>query len=501
MEHFDVVIVGAGLSGIGAAVHLRLQCSAKTFVLLEARDAIGGTWDLFRYPGVRSDSDMHTLGYRFKPWLDAKAIADGPAILEYVKEAAHEHGIDNHIRYRHRVKKAVWSGERAAWSIEAERGSSSETAACTCNFVLMCAGYYNYRQGFTPEFPGRERFNGPIIHPQEWDEKLDYAGKRVIVIGSGATAMTLVPALAKTANHVVLLQRSPTYVVSRPDQDRIANFLRQVLPTRWAYAITRWKNVAFQQRVYRRTRTDPEFVKKRLLGMVRDELGPDYDIATHFTPRYNPWDQRLCLIPNSDLFEALRAGRASMVTDQIDAFTEKGIRLKSGRELEADILVTATGLNLAILGEAQFWVNGKLVDLSQTWSYKGLMYSDVPNLVATFGYINASWTLRADLTSQYACRLLNHMVARGAKQVTPRLRPGDANMQQRPWIDGFSSGYLRRAMYRFPRQGDREPWVNPQNYRSDKAMIRCGAIEDGVLQFTSPLAARSGDPVAAQLPA
>jgi len=501
MEHFDVVIVGAGLSGIGAAVHLRLQCPAKTFVLLEARDTIGGTWDLFRYPGVRSDSDMHTLGYRFKPWLDAKAIADGPAILEYVKEAAREHGIDSHIRYRHRVKKAAWSSEKAAWRIEVERGGPSETAAFTCNFILMCAGYYSYRQGFTPEFPGRERFNGPIIHPQEWDEKLDYAGKRVIVIGSGATAMTLVPALAKTAGHVVLLQRSPTYVVSRPDQDRIANFLRKVLPTRWAYAITRWKNVAFQQRVYRRTRTDPGFVKKRLLGMVRDELGPDYDIATHFTPRYNPWDQRLCLIPNSDLFEALRTGRASMVTDQIDAFTEKGIRLKSGRELEADILVSATGLNLAILGEAQFWVDGKPVDFSQTWSYKGLMYSDVPNLVATFGYINASWTLRADLTSEYACRLLNHMVARGAKQVTPRLQPGDANMQQRPWIDGFSSGYVRREMHRFPRQGDREPWVNPQNYRSDKAMIRREAIEDGVLQFTSPQAARSGDPAAAQLAA
>jgi monooxygenase len=488
MEHFDVVIVGAGLSGIGAAVHLRQQCPGKTFTLLEARDSIGGTWDLFRYPGVRSDSDMHTLGYRFKPWLDAKAIADGPAILEYVKEAAREHGIDRHIRYRHRVKKAAWSSERAAWTIEAERVGSAESVAITCNFILMCAGYYSYRQGHTPEFAGRERFKGPVVHPQQWDERLDFAGKRVVVIGSGATAMTLVPALAKTAGHVVLLQRSPTYVVSRPDRDAIANFLRKVLPERWAYAITRWKNVDFQQRVYRRTRTDPEFVKKRLLDMVRKELGPDFDIDTHFTPRYNPWDQRLCLIPNSDLFEALRTGRASIVTNHIDTFTETGVRLQSGEELQADIIVTATGLNLAILGEAQVCVDGETVDFARKWSYKGLMYSDVPNLVATFGYINASWTLRADLTAEYACRLLNHMDARGARQVTPRLRSEDAKMVARPWIDGFSSGYVQRAMHRFPRQGDREPWINPQNYRSDKAMIRSGAIEDGALQFEAPRA-------------
>src|SRR5436190_2997550 len=371
MEHFDVVIVGAGLSGIGAAVHLRQHCPAKTFVLLEARDTIGGTWDLFRYPGVRSDSDMHTLGYSFKPWLDAKAIADGPAILDYVKDAAREHGIDRHIRYRHKVRKAAWSSEKAAWTIECER-ASGETVAFTCNFMLMCAGYYSYREGFTPEFPGRERFKGPIVHPQKWDEKLDFAGKRVVVIGSGATAMTLVPALAKTAAHVVLLQRSPTYVVSRPERDAIANFLRKVLPERWAYAITRWKNDDYQQRVYRKTRTDPEFVKNRLHRMVREALGPDYDIEKHFTPRDNPWDQRLCLIPNADLFEALKSGRASMVTDQIDTFTEKGIHLQSGTELEADILVTATGLNLAILGEAEFSVDGHAIDLSKAWSYKGL---------------------------------------------------------------------------------------------------------------------------------
>jgi len=486
MEHFDVVIVGAGLSGIGAGVHLRRKCPGKSFVLLEARDTIGGTWDLFRYPGVRSDSDMHTLGYGFKPWRAAKAIADGPAILEYVKEAAREHGIDRRIRYRHRLKKADWSGEHSAWTLEIERADSGETVRMTCNFLYMCAGYYSYRAGYTPEFAGRERFKGPIVHPQAWDEKLDFAGKRIVVIGSGATSMTLVPALARTAARVVLLQRSPTYVVSRPDRDEIANFLRKVLPERWAYAITRWKNVDFQQRVYRRTRTDPEFVKKRLLDMVRAELGPAYDVDTHFTPRYNPWDQRLCLIPNSDLFDAIRSGKASVVTGVIDRFTEKGIRLESGDELEADIIVTATGLNLALLGEAQIRMAGEPVDLSAKWTYKGLMYSDVPNLVATFGYINASWTLRADLTAEYVCRLLKHMEKRGASQVTPRLRPGDAGMPARPWIDSFSSGYVRRAMQHFPKQGDREPWMNPQNYKLDRAMIRNGALEDGVLQFTTP---------------
>ncbi|MGH8674792.1 MAG: flavin-containing monooxygenase, partial [Burkholderiales bacterium] len=352
---------------------------------------------------------------------------------------------------------------------------------------------YSYRQGHTPEFAGRERFKGPIVHPQQWDETLDFAGKRVVVIGSGATAMTLVPALAKTAGHVVLLQRSPTYVVSRPDRDAIANFLRKVLPERWAYAITRWKNVDFQQRVYRRTRTHPHLVKKRLLDMVRDELGPDFDIETHFTPQYNPWDQRLCLIPNSDLFEALRCGRASVVTSHVDRFTEKGVLLQSGKELEADILITATGLTLAMLGEAQVSVDGEPVDFAKAWTYKGLMYSDVPNLVATFGYINASWTLRADLTAEYACRLINRMDERRAKQVTPRLRSSDANMKARPWIDGFSSGYVRRAMHQFPRQGDREPWINPQNYQRDRAMIRRAALEDGVLQFTNP-APRAAQP-------
>ena len=482
-EHHDVVIVGAGLSGIGAAVHLHRKCPGKRYVILEGRPSMGGTWDLFRYPGIRSDSDMHTLGYNFKPWRDAKAIADGPAILGYVKETAAENDVDRHIRYGLRATKASWSTDDAAWTVEAERAETGETVRFTCNFLLMCAGYYSYKEGHTPEFEGQEHFRGTIIHPQQWPEDLDYRGKKVVVIGSGATAMTLVPAMAKDVGHIVMLQRSPTYVVSRPDKDVIANALRRILPEHWAYAITRWKNVALQQFLYSRTRTHPEQVKEKLLDMVRKELGPDYDVETHFTPRYNPWDQRLCLVPNSDLFEAIRSGKASVVTDQIERFTETGVALRSGQHLDADIVVTATGLNLVVLGEMQFAVDGEAVDFAQTWTYKGMMYSDVPNLVSTFGYINASWTLRADLTAEYVCRLINRMDELGVRQVTPRLRDSDLDMPARPWIDGFSSGYMQRMMHRFPRQGDREPWINPQNYSRDKKMIRSGTLEDGALIF------------------
>ncbi|HEY8515439.1 MAG TPA: NAD(P)/FAD-dependent oxidoreductase [Candidatus Binatia bacterium] len=487
-EHFDVLIVGAGLSGVGAGVHLKQRCPGKSYVILEGRDSMGGTWDLFRYPGIRSDSDMHTLGYRFKPWREAKAIADGPSILKYVKETAAEYGVDRHIRYRHLAKRASWSSSDATWTVEAERKDTGETVTFTCNFLYMCSGYYSYREGYTPEFKGVEDFKGTIVHPQKWPEDLDYRGKRVIVIGSGATAMTLVPSMAKDVEHIVMLQRSPTYVISRPDQDVIANALRKVLPSNWAYAITRWKNVALQQLLYRRTRTHPEKVKKKLLDMVRKELPPGFDVEKHFTPRYNPWDQRLCLVPNSDLFEAIRSGKASVVTDTIDRFTEKGIRLNSGTELEADIIVTATGLNLVMLGEMEFEVDGALVDFAQTWSYKGMMYSDVPNLVSTFGYINASWTLRADLIAEYVCRLLNHMDKTGTRRVTPRLRPSDADMAPRPWIDDFSANYMQRAMHLFPKQGDREPWINAQNYARDKKMIRYGELEDGVLWFERPAA-------------
>jgi monooxygenase len=483
-EHFDVLIIGAGLSGIGAGVHLHERCPGKSYAILEGRDSMGGTWDLFRYPGIRSDSDMHTLGYRFKPWRAAKAIADGPAILEYVEETAAEYGVDRHIRYGHLATTATWSSQDAAWTVEATRKDSGEVARFTCNFLFMCSGYYSYRQGYTPELADVDRFRGTIVHPQKWPEDLDYRGKRVLVIGSGATAMTLVPAMAKDAGHVVMLQRSPTYVVSRPDEDVIANALRKLLPADWAYAITRWKNVGLQQLLYRRTRTHPEKVKKKLLDMVRKELGPSYDVEKHFTPRYSPWDQRLCLVPNSDLFAAIRSGKASVVTDHIERFTEQGVLLKSGQELEADIVVTATGLNLVVLGEMRFAVDGTPVDFAETWSYKGMMYSDVPNLVCTFGYINASWTLRADLTSEYVCRLLNHMDRVGARQATPRLRPTDRDMPARPWIDDFSAGYMQRVMHLFPRQGDREPWINPQNYARDRKMFRKSPIDDGVMRFT-----------------
>ncbi|HEX4181020.1 MAG TPA: NAD(P)/FAD-dependent oxidoreductase [Caulobacteraceae bacterium] len=492
MEHFDVLIVGAGLSGVGAAVHLGRHCPGKRYAILEGRAAMGGTWDLFRYPGVRSDSDMHTLGYGFKPWTAAKAIADGPSILSYVHETAAEYGVDRHIRYNHLAKAASWSTKDAAWTVEAERADTGETVRFTCNVLLMCQGYYSYRQGFSPDFEGADQFKGRIVHPQQWPEDLDHAGKTVVVIGSGATAVTLVPAMAETAGHVTMLQRSPTYVVSRPAEDRIANRLRAVLPSGWAYAVTRWKNTSLQQMMYHRIRAAPEKAKAMIIDRVRRALGPDYDVETHFTPRYNPWDQRLCLVPDADLFKAIRSGKAEVVTGQIERFTETGIKLRSGRELKADIIVTATGLNLVVLGDMTFSVDGAPVDFAKTWTYKGMMYSDVPNLVSTFGYINASWTLRADLTAEYACRLVNHLDAVGARQVTPRLREADRHMSARPWIENFSSGYMRRMMHLFPKQGDHDPWTNPQDYGRDKKMIRQGALEDGALIFDN----RHGETVA-----
>lgn len=485
-EHFDVVIVGAGLSGVGAARHLQLHCPGKRFVLLEGRGAIGGTWDLFRYPGIRSDSDMYTLGYNFKPWREAKAIADGPSILNYIEETAAENGIDRHIRLNHKVVKVSWSTTAAAWTVDIERTDRGERQQVTCNFLMVCAGYYSYRHGHTPEFPGRERFRGEIVHPQDWPQDLDYRGKRVVVIGSGATAMTLVPSLARDAAHVVMLQRSPTYVVARPDRDAIANFLRRILPATWAYAVTRWKNVRLQQFFYRRARVRPAQVRKFLLAQVRAALGPDFDVRKHFHPKYNPWDERVCLVPNGDLFEVIRSGKASVATDEIESFTESGIRLRSGQVLEADIIVTATGLELVVGGEAEIEVDGKAVNFAETWSYKGMMYTGIPNLAAAFGYINASWTLRADLICEFVCRLLNRMDETGTRIVEARLRPEDANMQARPWIEGFTPGYMQRAMHLFPKQGDREPWINPQNYSKDKKMFRHGTLDDGALVFRNP---------------
>ena len=488
-EHFDVLIVGAGLSGIGAAVHLQTNCPGRTYAILEGRAATGGTWDLFRYPGIRSDSDMYTLGYAFKPWTEAKAIADGPSILRYVRDTARDHGIDKHIRFDSKVVGASWSTRDAAWTVEI---AGEHPATLTCNFLFLCGGYYDYDQGYTPDFPGAERFKGRTVHPQHWPENLDYAGKRVVVIGSGATAVTLVPEMAKTAAKVTMLQRSPTYVVSRPAEDAFANALRKRLPAKLAYMLIRWRNVLMGMYFFNYTRKKPQVVKDRLIGMVRDQLGPDYDVATHFTPRYNPWDQRLCLVPDADLFEAIKTGRAEVVTDQIDTFTETGILLKSGQTLEADIIVTATGLNLKPMNGVALTVDGETIEPGKVFSYKGMMYSGVPNLATSFGYTNASWTLKCDLTCGYVCRLLNHMQKTGLRQCTPRL--ADANMAEQPWLD-FSSGYVQRSIGAFPKQGTKAPWKLHQNYALDLMNLKYSAIDDGAMVFSNPVPAR--EPVAA----
>ncbi|WP_421737057.1 flavin-containing monooxygenase [Caulobacter sp.] len=477
-QHFDVLIVGAGLSGIGAGYHLQANCPGKTYAILEGRAAIGGTWDLFRYPGIRSDSDMYTLGYSFKPWRQAKAIADGPSILNYVRETAAEHGIDRHIRYGHHVKRASWSSDTATWTVEAEH--VGKIVSLTCNFLYMCAGYYDYAAGYTPDFAGVETFKGRIVHPQHWPADLDYAGKKVVVIGSGATAVTLVPEMAKTASHVTMLQRSPTYVVSRPAEDGVANWLRAKLPAMTAYGITRWKNVLMQMLFFNIARKKPEKTKAQLIELVRGHLGPDYDVETHFTPSYNPWDQRLCLVPDADLFDALKSGSASVVTDHIDTFTPTGLKLKSGQTLEADVVVTATGLQMQLLSGMEIVVDGKVADLSKSMSYKGMMFSDVPNLASAFGYTNASWTLKADLTSEYVCKLLNHMDRNGLAFCVPRL--DESGMEVEPWLD-FSSGYVQRAMAKFPKQGKKKPWKAYQNYALDLMALKLGRVDDGAMKF------------------
>jgi monooxygenase len=487
MNHFDVVIVGAGLSGIGAAYHLQTRCAEKTFAILEGRGDVGGTWDLFRYPGIRSDSDMYTLGYSFKPWQNAKAIADGPSILSYVNETADENHLRKHIRFNHMVKSAAWSTADACWTVTAATGEHGDLVQFSCNMLLMCSGYYNYKQAHTPAFAGLEEFQGKVVHPQFWPESLEYAGKAVVVIGSGATAMTLIPAMADKTASITMLQRSPTYVVSSPAEDRLANIMRKYLPDMFAYNLTRFRKTLLQGLLYRRTRKQPEKVKQWLLGMVRDSLGDDYDVETHFTPTYNPWDQRMCLVPDGDLFDVIKSGKATVVTDHIDRFTATGIALKSGVTLEADIIVTATGLELQLLGGTTFSMDGAPIDFASTYTYKGMMYSGIPNLIQTFGYVNASWTLRADLNAEYACRLINHMDVTGTRQCTPTLRAEDQGMRQRPWIDDFTAGYMTRAMHLFPKQGDHEPWENTQDYKRDKKLIRRAALEDGVLIFGTPL--------------
>jgi monooxygenase len=481
LEHVDVLIVGAGLSGIGAGYHVQASCPEKTYAILEARDSLGGTWNLFKYPGIRSDSDMYTLGYSFRPWKDAKAIADGPSILDYVRQTAEDHGIQERIRFGHRVVRAEYSTADSLWTVQAERGDTGETVRLSCDFLLMCSGYYRYDEGYTPEFQGTERFAGRIVHPQQWTDDVDYAGKRVVVIGSGATAVTLVPAIARRAAHVTMLQRSPSYVLSLPGEDPIANLARRLLPAKLAYSLVRWKNVMLMMLVFQLSRRRPSLVKSVLRRGVENNLPAGYDVDTHFTPRYGPWDQRMCLVPDGDLFEAISSGSASVITDRIDTFTETGVRLASGAELEADLIVTATGLNLRMLGGMQIVVDGREVDNSKTMTYKGMMLDGVPNLAMTFGYTNASWTLKCDLTCEYVCRLLKHMDERGYRQCTPQNR--DPSITEEPFID-FSSSYVLRSIEELPKQGSKAPWRLYQNYALDILTLRYGAIEDGAMQFS-----------------
>lgn len=466
---FDVLIVGAGLSGIGAAAHLQRNCPNERFAILEGREALGGTWDLFRYPGIRSDSDMYTLGYDFKPWTSPKAIADGPSIRDYIHETAAEHDLTRHIRFGHKVTAAAWDSATARWTLTTNHGT------LTCRFLHMCSGYYNYAEAYRPTWDGEADFKGAIIHPQFWPENLDYSGKRVVVIGSGATAVTLVPVMAQTAAHVTMLQRSPTWMASGASSDRIANALKAVLPARLAYRLIRWKNVSFNQWFYKQTRERPAKVREALLKRLARQLPAGYDLETHLTPRYNPWDQRLCLVPDGDLFKAITAGKAEIVTDHIEKFEAGGIRLKSGKLLEADIVVTATGLKLEALGGMRITVDGQTRRIADCIAYKGLMFSGIPNLAWTFGYINASWTLRADLIADYVCRLLNHMRTTGVDIATPT--PAPDVVPERLAMD-LSSGYVQRAADALPRSGNRAPWLVVPSYHYDRKILLDGALTE-----------------------
>ncbi|MEV4831023.1 flavin-containing monooxygenase [Micromonospora sp. CA-248260] len=479
-EHVDVLIVGAGLSGVGAACHLRRDCPDKTYAVFEARDAIGGTWDLFRYPGIRSDSDMFTLGYSFQPWTDPKAIADGDSIRRYVRDTARRYGVDEHIRFRHRVVRAGWDSGTARWTVHARRDDTAEEVVLTCDFLFTCTGYYRYDAGYTPDFPGVERYAGRLVHPQHWPGDLDHTGRRVVVIGSGATAVTLVPALARRAGHVTMLQRSPTYVIALPTRDRVADLLRRGLPARLAYPLVRGKNVLLGTVNYQLSRRAPKAVRAFLLRAARGRLPAGYDVDRHFSPRYDPWDQRLCVAPDGDLFAAVASGRASVVTDTVDTFTPGGVRLGSGVELPADVVVTATGLQLLALGGMALTVDGVDVDLGATVAYKGMMLSGVPNFALTIGYTNASWTLKADLVATYVCRLLRHLDATGQQVVTP-VAPADGPLS--PIID-LRSGYVLRSVDGLPRQGPRTPWRLHQNYVRDVLLMKHGRLVDEGVRFS-----------------
>ena len=478
-DSVDVLIIGAGLSGIGGACQLRRHSPQRSFTILESRAASGGTWDLFRYPGIRSDSDMYTLSYGFKPWRNKSAIAEGGLILDYIRDAAREYDVERHIRYHHTVVSADWSSKEQRWHVTAQRGDTGEAVTISCQFILSCSGYYDYEAGYTPEFAGRDDFKGEVIHAQHWPQNLDYKGKRVVVIGSGATAVTLVPEMSKDTASMTMLQRSPTYIATVPGRDAMAEILRKVLPDSVVFRLTRWKQVLFQMYVYRLSRQRPKLLRSFLLKRVREELGADYDVARHFTPKYNPWDQRLCAVPDGDMFAAIREGRAAVVTDHIERFNAAGIRLQSGAQLDADIIILATGLNRKFAGGVQYSIDDNPIDFTRHFVYRGMMFSDIPNLAFVVGYTNSSWTLKADLTSSYMCRLLNHMARNGRKSVTPRVKEA---VSEQPLLD-FDAGYVLRSREQFPKQGDRFPWRVYQNYIQDFFSLGFGSLKDDELEF------------------
>ena len=492
-QNFDVLIIGAGLTGIGAACHLAMECPGKRVAILERRNAIGGTWDLFRYPGIRSDSDMFSFGFKFRPWNELKVLADGPAIRQYVTDTARQYGIDKLIQYGLKTIAADWSSEQRCWTVTALHEASGETRSYRANFLIGATGYYNYDKGFLPHFPGEERYKGQRIHPQHWPENLDYRGKRVVVIGSGATAVTLVPAMATDAAHITMLQRSPSYIFSVPGFDKISAVLRHLLPEKWVYAMARKRNIVIQRWLYLAARRWPEQVRKLLLAGVRGQL-KNKDDMRHFTPRYMPWDERLCAVPDADLFKALNSGKASVVTDQIETFTETGIQLKSGQQLDADIIITATGLQIQVLGGTDLRVDQQPRPVSAAMTYKGVLMQDIPNMAWIVGYTNAPWTLKADIASHYICRLLNHMDANGLAVATPHT--AESPLENETIFGSLGSGYVRRASNLLPRQGRELPWRVLHHYERDSQMLLNQPIDDGVLQFTPARESSTKDAVA-----
>ena len=480
-EHIDVLIVGAGISGIGAGYYLKNKCPSKSFKILESRNNLGGTWDLFKYPGIRSDSDMTTMGYRFKPWTGKNLVAGGGAILDYLNDVVDENGFRDKIQYDSHVTKAWWKSDESKWYVTYQDSTHGNEAMITCNFLYFCVGYYDYENGHEPEFEGQSDFNGDIIHPQHWPENLNYKDKNVVVIGSGATAVTLIPSMADETKHITMLQRSPTYYMVRPNIDPIGAFFRRFMGKTVSYFVMRWKNIQLQSWFFKRARKDPKLIKEFLIGVVKEKLNPEYNVDKHFTPSYNPWEQRLCLVPDGDLFNAINEGKASVVTDHVDSFTSNGIKLKSGNELPADIIVTATGLKLMICSNIEIKVDDETIDISDTMTFKGMMVSNVPNVVWTFGYTNASWTLRADLTAEYTCKILNYMDKHDYKVATPS--PNSEIGEDGTWLD-FNSGYVTRSAHLFPRNGDRDPWRNTQNYIKDVVDLRYGNVKDEELIFS-----------------